>query len=372
MSRHAEIVGGGFAGLAAGAALAQAGWSVRIHERDPVPRTVGSGIYVASFAQRVLGELGALDRFAAGAFEPATRAIHVDGECRSVADIRGQFLASPRAALHGLLLDTARAAGVEVALGSPVAAADPAGAVVLADGSRLAADLVVVADGVRSALLQGLGIGIVRTQHADGIIRVLLDRTGMLGPEWDGVIDAYDYRTCPLRMLYSPCGPTAFYFAMMAPAEDRRGAAVPVDAALWSTSFPLFAPAIARIGAAGRYDRYSTTTLSRWSAGRVAVVGDAAHVMPSSLGQGAGVSMLNAVSLAHAVADAPDVRAALADWEREMRPVVEAWQRRAEHVASSRHLSGTRHPGEDFDAEKPPAAPRLPRWLQLKEQRAWA
>ncbi len=370
MTRRAEIVGAGFAGLAAATTLAQAGWSVRLHERDPVPRTIGSGLYVATFAQKVLRALGLFDRFAALAFAPATRAIHIDGECRSVADIGGQFMATTRAKLYGLLLDTAREAGVVIATGSPVQGVEPEGAVLLEGGRSLAADLVVVADGVRSGLTPSLGIEVNRVQHPDGIIRVLLDRRGMHGPEWDGVIDAYDYRIRPLRMLYSPLGEDAFYFCLMAPGGDAQGAAVPVDAPMWSASFPLFAPAIARIGAAGRHDRYSTTTLSRWSAGRVAVVGDAAHVMPSSLGQGAGVSMLNAVTLARSVADAADVPAALAGWEVEMRPVVEAWQRRAEAVASSRHLSGARHPGTDFDAEKPSAVPKLPHWLQAGEQHA--
>ena len=370
MTRRAEIVGAGFAGLAAATTLAQAGWSVRLHERDPVPRTIGSGLYVATFAQKVLRALGLFDRFAALAFAPATRAIHIDGECRSVADIGGQFMATTRAKLYGLLLDTAREVGVVIATGSPVQGVEPEGAVLLEDGRSLVADLVVVADGVRSGLTRSLGIEVNRVQHPDGIIRVLLDRRGMHGPEWDGVIDAYDYRIRPLRMLYSPLGEDAFYFCLMAPGGDAQGAAVPVDAPMWSASFPLFAPAIARIGAAGRHDRYSTTTLSRWSAGRVAVVGDAAHVMPSSLGQGAGVSMLNAVTLARSVADATDVPAALAGWEVEMRPVVEAWQRRAEAVASSRHLSGARHPGTDFDAEKPSAVPKLPHWLQAGEQHA--
>ena len=108
MTRRAEIVGAGFAGLAAATTLAQAGWSVRLHERDPVPRTIGSGLYVATFAQKVLRALGLFDRFAALAFAPATRAIHIDGECRSVADIGGQFMATTRAKLYGLLLDTAR------------------------------------------------------------------------------------------------------------------------------------------------------------------------------------------------------------------------------------------------------------------------
>jgi 2-polyprenyl-6-methoxyphenol hydroxylase-like FAD-dependent oxidoreductase len=44
--RHAEVVGGGFSGLAAACALAQRGWSVRLHERSPELRPSGAGIYI--------------------------------------------------------------------------------------------------------------------------------------------------------------------------------------------------------------------------------------------------------------------------------------------------------------------------------------
>jgi 2-polyprenyl-6-methoxyphenol hydroxylase-like FAD-dependent oxidoreductase len=44
--RRAEIVGAGFAGLAAACALAQRGWTVRVHERADRLRTTGAGIYI--------------------------------------------------------------------------------------------------------------------------------------------------------------------------------------------------------------------------------------------------------------------------------------------------------------------------------------
>ena len=46
MTRHAEIAGGGFTGLTMGAALAQAGWTVRVHERTPEIRAFGAGIWI--------------------------------------------------------------------------------------------------------------------------------------------------------------------------------------------------------------------------------------------------------------------------------------------------------------------------------------
>ena len=57
--RRAEIVGAGFAGLAAACALAQRGWAVRVHERADRLRTTGAGIYIYENGLRVLEALGA-------------------------------------------------------------------------------------------------------------------------------------------------------------------------------------------------------------------------------------------------------------------------------------------------------------------------
>ena len=65
--RHAEIVGGGFSGLAAAGALAQKGWSVRLHERSPELRPTGAGIYIYENGLRVLEKLGAYDEAVKGA-----------------------------------------------------------------------------------------------------------------------------------------------------------------------------------------------------------------------------------------------------------------------------------------------------------------
>jgi 2-methyl-3-hydroxypyridine 5-carboxylic acid dioxygenase len=358
-SRHAEIAGAGFSGLAAATMLARRGWSVQVHEMADEPRSGGAGIWVHTFAQDVLKRLGAFDAVAAAAFTPMRREIHVDGVHRSTTDTRGLFRTTTRSVLHRAVLDAALAAGVKIATRSRAVAAEPSGALILEDGSRRAADLVIAADGVRSLLARSLGLPMHRTVHKDGITRVLLDRTGMRGPEWDCVADLYDYRFRPLRVLYTPCGPDVFYFCLMSRAGDAEGNAIPVDADLWVRSFPRLAGALRRIGDRGRHDRYTTATLPRWTSGRVAVIGDAAHAMPSALGQGAGVSMMNAVELADAVAGAPDVETGLATWEARLRPVIEQWQREAETVANQRTLDGAVHPGADFDVERTGDFPSL-------------
>lgn len=348
--QRAEVAGAGFAGLVAAIALARQGWTVRVHEAAPEPRSVGSGLYVFAFAQEALARVGALARVQQDAYVPRRRSILIDGEIRST-NLLDAVLTTTRARLHAALWQTAAEVGVQFALGSEVVAAHSVGTLTLADGSQLEAELVIAADGARSAVAQQAGFLLQRTRHTDGITRVLLDREGMDGPEWDDVLDMYDYRHRSLRVLYTPCGNNLFYLCLMTSNGDAAAAAVPVDAALWTRSFPMLHPALSRVGSQGRHDRYGTTRLDRWWRGRLAVLGDAAHAMPSSLGQGAGVSMLNALRMAESVTASPDIQTGLIRWEAAMRPVVEQWQGQAEQVATERSLANARHPGHDLAAE---------------------
>src|SRR5262249_1558012 len=86
-------------------------------------------------------------------------------------------------------------------------------------------------------------------------------------------------------------------------------------------------PLIDRIGEPGRYDRFDLIKLSRWSAGRVTIIGDAAHALPPNIGQGGGCAMMNALSLAVHLERNADVAAALATWERNERPITQHPQR---------------------------------------------
>jgi 2-polyprenyl-6-methoxyphenol hydroxylase-like FAD-dependent oxidoreductase len=67
--------------------------------------------------------------------------------------------------------------------------------------------------------------------------------------------------------------------------------------------------------------------LFRLSMGCVALLGDAAHAMPPYLAQGAGHAMMNALGLAVALQDAPDLTSALKQWETRERPLTEHTQR---------------------------------------------
>jgi 2-methyl-3-hydroxypyridine 5-carboxylic acid dioxygenase len=126
---------------------------------------------------------------------------------------------------------------------------------------------------------------------------------------------------------------------MMAPSTEPGTDGLPVRPEIWLPSFPELAPILPAAAAAARFDLYGSIRLDRWSTGRVAVLGDAAHAMPSSIGKGANMAMRSAVALAKAVTEGGSPEHGLAAWEAAMRPVVDSAQELAERIVGERALS---------------------------------
>ena len=338
MTRHAEIVGAGFAGLTAACALAQRGWSVRVHERADRLRTTGAGIYIYENGLRVLEAVGAYDLAVAGAPLAHTREVR-DDRNRIIAVHRwtgSRVFSIVRQNVINALAAAATRAGAEIVTGSTATEASAAGELTLADGRRLKADLVVGADGSNSRLRDSLGLLARRRYLVDGCTRLLMDKTLAERRSGGGsraidtkVVDitTIEYWSGTRRVLYTPCSETDVYVALTMLDRDEAAKAVPVRKDTWKRAFPHLEALIDRIGAQGRYDRFELIKLARWSAGRIAIIGDAAHALPPNIGQGGGCAMMNALSLAVHLDREPDVPAALAAWERHERPLTDHTQR---------------------------------------------
>ena len=94
---------------------------------------------------------------------------------------------------------------------------------------------------------------------------------------------------------------------------------------------------------------FQTIRLKRWSAGRVAVLGDAAHAMPPYLAQGAGHAMMNALGLAEALcARRATIEAGARAWERRERPLTEHTQLLDPHLRRDHVPAGAAE--ENFDS----------------------
>jgi 2-methyl-3-hydroxypyridine 5-carboxylic acid dioxygenase len=343
-ARHIEIAGAGFAGLTLATALARRGWSVRVHERTERPRGGGAGIFLWENGLRTLAALGIEERVlershSAAAWEERDergtdlgfRPFPLPGGLRMVTMTRQD--------LYAPLLAAAVEAGVELRTGSSVVGADPDGLLETDDGRRWPADVVVGADGIHSRVRESLGL--LRERRAFDELTIVrftvpLSRAPGTDGQWRNYVDHWNLAD-RRRVMFVPCNEDDLYLLLAARSTDAEAVARPLDSAVWCRSFPLLEPVLADLPDAPHADLYEMVAVDSWSAGRVAIVGDAAHAMPPTIGQGAGTAMTNALALARALdaavpADAdPAARAgavteALAAWETAERPATDATQ----------------------------------------------
>lgn len=330
---HAEIVGAGFGGLVAAIALCRRGWTVRVHERRDTLRGEGYGIAIHNNMARIFATFGILDRVLAGGMK-IDRRDSIDGSGRVV--MTRKTVRSPyridRQHIVALLAERAQDAGAEIRFNSSVKSANPVGTITLDGGEEFPADLVVAADGINSTIRDALGLLDRRIWGRDCGARITIprrpeeiaadDRTGTV------MIEAWADKR---RVLYCPVTKGEYYVLLTCTTRDAAAATSSIDPAVWARSFPSMHDLFVRMRdeadwPQSHWAHFQTIRLKRWSAGRIAVLGDAAHAMPPYLAQGAGHAMMNALGLAAALQDAPTVETAMLDWERRERPLTEHTQ----------------------------------------------
>src|SRR5207244_18831 len=147
-------------GLTAAAALAQRGWSVRVHERAPHLRDIGVGTSIWKNGHRTLAAIGALDEVLRCGTKIARSELYDERgnmlRLQEFDDEDDRALVVLRVDLHQSLVNAARRSGVEIVTSSPALAADPEGALIMESGQRFAADLVLGCDGYYSSIRDSL------------------------------------------------------------------------------------------------------------------------------------------------------------------------------------------------------------------------
>jgi 2-polyprenyl-6-methoxyphenol hydroxylase-like FAD-dependent oxidoreductase len=322
--RHAEIAGAGIAGLTAACVLARRGWSVRVHEQSQTLREIGAGIYLKENSLRVLREIGVFDRISSLGVRLREGQIRDERDRVLVRRVleKETCYTTLRGDLHRALADQAEASGVEIVTSSGVDRADPDGTLHLSSGKALKADLVIGADGHRSRIRDSVGLTARVGALRDGATRLLIPRTEADG---DGISKENWSGDCRLGIV--PCSPRDVYVFLIAPEGNPTATSMPVNKDFWRSRFPRLAHVIDRISdEGGRHDPHVFVQVRGWHAGRVAILGDAAHAQPPNLGQGAGMSMANASALAAHLDENADVPSALASWQDARRGVSEQVQ----------------------------------------------
>ncbi|MEU2607406.1 FAD-dependent monooxygenase [Streptomyces albus] len=338
MGGTAVVVGGGIGGLAAAIGLHRTGWEVTVVERAPVLADVGAAISLHANGVRALDTLGVGEAVRAASRPQYTGGTRTPGGgwlARMDGAVLERELGTPivgitRAELHRLL----RSALPEgaLAIGAEAVSAGPAGAgrvrVALREGA-LDADLVVAADGVNSRLrAQSFPRHPGPVHSGSTVLRAITEEAVGLdmdfaltwgnGAEF-GHIVLPDDRAEWHAVLNSPPG---VRHADPLARLRRRFAA-------WHDPIPRLLAAT-RPEAVLHHDIHELVTpLPAFTAGRIALLGDAAHAMTPNLGQGACQALEDAATLAAALAAEPTVESGLARYDAERRPRSQAVARAA-------------------------------------------
>jgi 2-polyprenyl-6-methoxyphenol hydroxylase-like FAD-dependent oxidoreductase len=334
---HIAILGAGTAGLACAIATARVGCRVTLFERHPDLAPVGAGLLIQPSGIRALQALGVGDAFMACSV-PVRRLEGLSHRGWRLVDIQyGAELARgvSRHALTTVLQHEARSLGVDLRWGASVEEVEQAGSTVRVRLDKAAAaetfDAAIVASGSGSGLGVRCGLSAPSTLYRWGALNAMFEVT-----DWAGFHELQQRFHGPRRM-----------FGLMPTARhgDRQVLSMfwslPTHAhTAWQQSslsewkarllqlWPQSAPVVDQIHA---HDQFAFATYrhawpKRLAAGRICLVGDAAHAMSPQLGLGSTLAVGDALSLAGALKEVPGVEAAFARYERERRSHVKRVQ----------------------------------------------
>ncbi|MFJ7157395.1 FAD-dependent monooxygenase [Streptomyces sp. NPDC101118] len=335
------VIGGGPGGLyfAALAKQLSPAWEVTVWERNAPDDTFGFGVV---FSDETLDGIAQADPevFAAMSAEFA-RWTDIDVHYRGEVLTSGGhgFAAIGRKRLLQLLQARCAALGVDVRYRTQ---APPA--------AELAAshDLVVAADGVRSATRAAFGDSF-GTDLDERHCRYMWLATDKVLEAFTFIVSEHDFGT--LQVHAYPFDATRSTFIVEIGEEAWRKAGFEELAARHEEAVAGGLPPGAGDGASirrceellaahlgghrlipnnSRWIRFTTVRNSGWRHGNTVLLGDAAHTAHFSIGSGTKLAMEDALALAACLHEHPDVPAALAAYEAERRPVVESTQRAAQ------------------------------------------
>ncbi|CAM5354392.1 Aurachin C monooxygenase/isomerase [Streptomyces rochei] len=307
-TKRAVVIGGGIGGLTAAAALHLRGLRVTVLERAPSLRPIGAAISLSPNALRALDVIGLGDEIRDLAAWQGDGGLRTPGGrwlSRSNAEAAAARFGGPLVLLHrATLIDhlAARLPGGAVRTATDALLADPGDrdrpARVRTPEGELEADLVVAADGIHSAVRATLfpdHPGPVYTGFTTWRVVIPVPGADFASHETWG--RGRIWGTHPLKD-----GRVYAYAAAVTPAgghaADERAELLhrygdwhhPVPAVL----------AAARPEDVLRHDvHHIAEPLPAYHRGRVALVGDAAHAMPPTLGQGGNQAIEDAIVLAH-------------------------------------------------------------------------
>jgi salicylate hydroxylase len=313
------IAGGGVGGMAAAIALAQQGHAVRIFEQARGYARVGADVNLTPNAVKALDGLGLGEALRETAARPEFRISRTWDSGAETSRLPMSAAAeekygAPQLTIHRADLLAALGAALGeggLVQGRRVLGADSGGLgaeLLLDDGERVAADLVIGADGIHSPVRAAL-FG-PDDPRFTGLVswRAVVPRAALEGlpnldsfTKWWGPTAERQIVTFPLNR-----GTEIFVFATTAQDDwTEEGWTLQGDIEELRAAFADFHPeARALLAACPEVTRsalHVRAPMDRWAKGSAVILGDAAHPMVPFMAQGACMAIEDAVVLARAV-----------------------------------------------------------------------
>jgi salicylate hydroxylase len=297
------VVGGGIGGLAAAFALSREGLHVRLLERAAEFGEVGAGLQIAPNCTRILDEFDLLDEVKSLGVLPDDMIMFdgLDGTELTRLDLRHleqrygfPYMVIHRSDLHATFLRACQRAGVELVNGATAVdyeSSTDAATVILSDGSKHTAPVVIAAEGIHSpARYKYAGDDPVSSSYVAyrGAIPIEEARANNIHEK---AVVLYLGNNCHF-VQYGLRG--GEMFNQVAVFESPKALAGEED---WGTPDELdaaFADTVGDIQDGLRFmwrDRwwrmYDRESIPNWIFGRVALLGDSAHAPLQYIAQGA-------------------------------------------------------------------------------------
>jgi 2-polyprenyl-6-methoxyphenol hydroxylase-like FAD-dependent oxidoreductase len=335
--RTVGIIGGGIGGVAAAAALHRSGIHATVYERAPRLEEVGAGMMLWPNATRVLKNLGLLEDVAARSGPNTHFAVRAscgkvlmnialgEFEVPALCTRRSDLLAALLSALPRKCVHLGREFTRLEHLRSGVR-------VHFADGSIEEHDAVIGADGIRSAVRAQL-FGIY-----DPVYRGYTVWRGVAAYSGPAIRPGYNSETWGPGSRFGILNIGQGRFTWYATANIPQPAALPDERkrallqrfAGWHEPISALIEFTESILENGAYD---LPPLPRWTAGRVTLLGDAAHPCTPNLGQGGCMALEDALVLAKCISGGRPIESALQRYESLRR-------RRTRHIQQRSLLMG--------------------------------
>jgi len=374
------VVGGGIGGIATVLALRRRGIDVQLYEQAAAFGQVGAGIQVSSNAARILLKLGlgeALRKVATypqgrdyRGWDSGERLYYTPLGQKAAAHFGAPYYAAHRAELLDVLLSGLGQHGFR--LGSRVQRVDQdANSVTLTleSGETARGDILIGADGIHSAVRAQLFGNELPRYTGNVAWRGLVPAERVAHLDLGSVVGVWMGPNRSIVQYYVSAGRTFNWIGISRSSEPAREswlAEGKVEDALaeydgWHATIRTIIGATPRVLRQALYDR---EPLPDWQAGRIVLIGDAAHPMMPFYAQGGAQSIEDAYVLAGCIAESQHKPVeALARFVR-MRQPRTAWMqglaRREEELYQTNDAATIKARNEKMRANRTPETATFP------------